>query len=209
MTAAPKKTSSSKKKVVRRGIFCLEGEWRNNLKRRLSIEPVLRLLKEQVPHVPYIHRDTATREELFFYLNKWKQRQHASYPILYLGYYGSKGEVYLSDWRKRDSIVTIDDLEAELSGACKKRIIHLGSCGTLDMHGKRINRFLEKTGALAVCGYRGEIKTPQSAALELLVFDAFQQKTLTIQGVGAMKRIIKETAPKLARDLDFRIEIRK
>ncbi len=51
-----------------RGVFCLEGEWENNLKRRHSIEPVLQLLSNVPPYVPFVHRDAATREQLFYYL---------------------------------------------------------------------------------------------------------------------------------------------
>ena len=51
------------------GVFCLEGEWSYSLKRAMSVEPILALLEQlEDYHVPYIHRDVGTAEELSYYL---------------------------------------------------------------------------------------------------------------------------------------------
>ena len=204
MGTKPNKTQSKST----RGVFCLEGEWENNLKRRHSIEPVLQLLSNVPPYVPFVHRDAATREQLFYYLEKWTQRQYDSHPILYLAYHGGKEEIYVGDGRKNSSVVTLDELEESLEGKCSGRIIHFGTCKTLDIHGARINRFVRQTKALAVCGYRESIDIVKSAAFELLVFDAFQHKTLTLHGARAMQRTIQSQANKLSRDLGFRMVTR-
>ncbi len=74
------------------GIFCLEGDWWGLFKRPASIRPVLELLSQWDPyHVPYIHRNVATRAEFDHYLTKWKQSAAVRYPILNLSFHGETG----------------------------------------------------------------------------------------------------------------------
>ena len=205
----PASSGNSSRRATRRGVFCLESEWSSVVKKRFSIEPVLQLLKSLSPNIEYVHRDAATKEELYFYLNKWKQRQYASHPILYLAYHGAEGEIDTYNRQGTKSVVTIDNIEEILADACKKRIIHFGSCYTMAINGNRINRFLTRTGALAVCGFQQSVDPLMSAAFEVLALDALQQYSMTIQGANAMKRSISANTGKLARKLGFRMVVRK
>ena len=72
-----------------------------------------------------------------------------------------------------------------LEGACKKRIIHFGSCGTLDIHGNRVRSFLQRTGALAVCGYKSEVDWMLSAAFEIIPSSPTQT---ALAPCGALRR---------------------
>ena len=45
------------------GVFCLEGDWDDNLRSRQSVEPMLQLLAD-CGELSYIHRDVATREDV-------------------------------------------------------------------------------------------------------------------------------------------------
>ena len=70
------------------GIFCIENVWYGD-DDRTSCRSMLQLL-EDLYKVPYVCRDAVTREELFYYLTRWK-RMKKDYPVLYLGFHGTEG----------------------------------------------------------------------------------------------------------------------
>jgi hypothetical protein len=194
--------SSSKVK----GVFCLEGDWEPDLRSRTSVGPVLELLEKcTYPKVPYIRRDVGTVSEFEYYLGKWKQRKYERYPVLYLGFHGAPGKLKIGP--PRDGGVDLSWLEERLGGACMKRIIHFGSCGTLDIHGNRLRNFVKRTGALAVCGYREEVDWMLSAAFEIIFFYELQYNALTRTGMEAVRRRAGAQAPRLAKALKFRMMI--
>ena len=189
------------------GVFCLEGEWWNNMKEPSSVEPLFELLLSSPYRVPFIHRNADTLASMKVYLGKWTQTKYADYPILYLAFHGGEGGVYLGDLRRADCEVKLDDLEEFLKGKCKGRIIHFGSCSTLGLHGRRLSSFLRRTGALAVCGYEGQIDWLESAAFELLEFAAMQGNALTLAGARAMRDRIYAGARQLCQELRFRMVV--
>ena len=193
---------------ARRGIFCLEDDWSSNMRERSSVEPLLHLLAESSYRVPYIHRNTATPETLEYYLRRWSQRAYRDFPILYLPVHGSPGGVMHFGAGRGRSELTLDELEDLLVGRCDGRIIFLASCDTLDVNGHRLNRFLRRTGALAVCGYKGYVDWFQSAAFDLLVLGAFQENAMTRAGARAMRARIARDACGLGSRLRFRMVIR-
>lgn len=189
-----------------RGVFCLEGDWWNDLIRPSSIEPTLRQL--QAIGIRAIHRDVATRGEFEHYLQKWCQPKHKNYPILYLAFHGHPGEILIGDARKAESFVDLDSLEKALRGKCGGRVIYFGSCLTLDVHGARLNRFVRNTQAVAICGYSGEVDWILSAALDLIIFRELSRYSFTRQGMLAAEKRIFEASAGLARRLGFRMVIR-
>lgn len=192
-----------------KGIFCLEGDWWGHVTRKASVEPVLEVLHQWDPYyVPFVHRDVATRSEFEYYIKKWVQRASIKFPILHLAFHGGPGEVSFGDARVSSNVVSLEELAYLLENKCHKRIIHFGSCDTLDVHGHAINRFLRTTRALAVCGYRGSVDWLQACAFELIVFSGLQHNKLTISGARAMKRRIKASTPELCRKLDFHMVVR-
>ncbi|MBI1374907.1 MAG: hypothetical protein GC159_19490 [Phycisphaera sp.] len=193
-----------------KGVFCLEGEWNESLKKTSSVKPILELLRQWAPyHVPSIHRNVATSDELRYYLDKWLLKTYADHPILYLAFHGDPGTIYIGEQHREESHVTLDVMEDALAGRCGGRVIYFGACATLDVHGNRLNRFLKETGALAVCGYRQDVGWLRATAFELLVFAAMQDNALTIGGATAMKRRITREAGTLAKELRFRMVIRR
>ncbi len=62
------------------GVFCVEGQWEDDLNSRGSVLPTLELL-ERLNSIRYIHRDTATAEELHYYLDAWLSRKYADYKV--------------------------------------------------------------------------------------------------------------------------------
>ncbi len=103
--------------------------------------------------------------------------------------------------------MNLRELEERLEGACKKRIIHFGSCGTLDIHGNRVRSFLQRTGALAVCGYKSEVDWMLSAAFEIILFYELQFNALTKAGMAAVRKRVRGQAHNLAKKLKFRMVI--
>jgi hypothetical protein len=188
-----------------KGIFCLEGDWDQDLRSKRSIQPVLELLaKSNSPLIPSIRRDIGTKAELEHYLAKWPLQRYASFNILYLAFHGEPGKLYVGD---RGNTVDLDWLEERLKDSCRGCLIHFGSCGTMDAHGKRLQRFMNRTGALALCGYKTDVDWMLSSAFELMLMSTLQKNAFTRAGLkAAQKRITKEAAG-LVRELDFRFII--
>ncbi|MCB1224882.1 MAG: hypothetical protein KDK99_03635 [Verrucomicrobiales bacterium] len=188
-----------------RGIFCLEGEWDRDLRCDASVQPVLDLLSRcNNPQVPYIRRDIATKPEFEYYLKKWCQRMYETHPILYLGFHGDPGKLYLGD---RATWVDLDWLEERLEGRCKGRIIHFGSCGTVAIGVARLKRFLLATQAQALCGYRLDVDWMAAAAFETILLRSLQRFSVTRSGMLAVQRQLRRDVSGLIRDLSFRMII--
>ncbi|HLT35387.1 MAG TPA: hypothetical protein VK034_03855 [Enhygromyxa sp.] len=103
--------------------------------------------------------------------------------------------------------MSLDQLAELLNGKCKGKIIHFGSCSTLDKHGRTLNAFLRRTGALALLGYRGTTDWLDSAAFEILLLGEIQRRSLTRPGMRAVERDVKKAAPGLTKRLGFRMVI--
>ena len=186
-----------------KGIFCLEGDWWS-VKDKTSVEPLLRLLETAACwKVPYVHHDTATHEEFYHYLKKWSGRTFASHPILYLNFHGERGGIVVGEGRS--STISLNELAEHLAGTCKGRVIHFGSCCTLDVHGRELNRFLDRTGVCAVLGFRNEVEWMKSAAFELLLMVLLQDVSFKRPGMRKLWRRLNENAPGLRKSLDFRM----
>jgi len=190
-----------------KGVFCLEGDWDGDLKSRKSVQPVLQLLEHSgYPSIPSIRRDVGTVPELEHYLKKWCLKRHKDYPILFLAFHGGPGTLEVGDSK---TSVDLDWLEERLAGACKGRVIHLGSCQTMNVHGSRLNKFLKTTGALAVCGYKIDVNWMYSAAFEIMLFGCFQRYSMTKQGMETVKRLVNKEIPGLARAQAFHMVVSK
>lgn len=192
-----------------KGIFCLEGDWWNNLKKLSSVEPILNLLSKADGYVvPYIHWNIGDGDSFRNYVKKWTQKQYADHPILYLAFHGVQGGISVGDGRMVGNTVELDELGELLKNRCKRRIIFFGCCDTVAIHGKRLNSFLKKTGCLAVCGYSGDVNWLLATAFELIVLAAIQEFSLTRPGAKAMQSRIMNRAKSLAKDLNFRMVVR-
>lgn len=189
-----------------RGIFCLEGDWESDLRSPTSILPVLELLsRSHEPVVRFIRRDIGTAGELEYYLGKWMQKRYADYPLLYLGFHGDPGILYMGN---REQTIDLDWLEERLLDRCKGRVIHFGACGTMAAHGTRLNRFLQRTGALAVCGYKTDVDWMLTSAFEIILLSRFQYQAFTRGGMKAVERRVLREAAGLAKELEFKMIIR-
>jgi len=192
----------------RKGVFCLETDWFRNLRKPTTVKPILELLEKLDGYeVPHIHRPVGTVQEFEFCLEKWTQRAHESYPILYLAFHGEENLIFVGDKRKRESRVTLDELGQLLKGRCKRRIILFGSCSTLNTAKQNIHQFLKITGAVAVFGYKSDVDWIPAAMLELQVLSAMQEHPMTRVGARKMYQRIVHTLPRLSKELTLRMEI--
>ncbi len=138
-----------------------------------------------------------------FRLRQWAQPEFASHPILYLAFDGQPGEIELAPGAGSFGLC---ELAVLLEGGCQGRVIHFGSCATLDLHGNTLNRFMRHTGAVALFSYRSDVDRLSSCAFDLLLLDALQRVPFTAQGMHQLDRLLKETALRLAEKLAFRID---
>ena len=193
-----------KTKAQRKGIFCLEGHWWG-VKGRSTVEPVLRLLETLSGYrVSYRHYDVGTREELDFYLNKWHGASFKDFPILYLSFHGEKGNLFVGEGR--DTRLSLEDLAERLEGSCEGRVVHLGTCSTVGVHGRDLTKFLTRTRARAVSGFTKDVDWLQSAAFEMLMLGRLQEASF--RRADSMRKFdedLKKTAPGLYKHLGYRM----
>ena len=186
-----------------KGIYCLECDWFGDGD-KTTVEPALRLLERNGKlRVPYFHYRVATREELEFRLNEWVIGSFSDFPILYLGFHGCPGTIQLAHER----VLCLDDLGKMLDGSCNHRIVHFGSCSTLDLddHDEALVRFRRQTKALAVLGYKTDVDWLPSMALEVLFLGELQGVTFTYQGIKSVDLSLDRLASGLRETLDFRM----
>ena len=187
-----------RKRGQTKGIFCIEGLWDPDLRVSSSVEPLLDLLNLNAL-ISYIHMDAATHEEFEFYVRKWLQKRYDGYPILYIASHGNENGIKVG--KDAYSIEALGDL---LAGKCANRIIMFSSCSTLRIGKRVLRRFLEKTEALAVCGYRVDVDWLRSTAFELLLFSQIQKNEFSGRGADAIDSAATEIARSF-KDLNFDI----
>ena len=188
-----------------KNVFCIEGQWSDDLKDKSSVEPMLGFICGTNKKFDYIYRDAATIEELKFYLKKSIAKRYSDYPILYLAFHGKQETLCLSNGSVLLSELSSDDL---LGGKCSNRIIVLGSCSTMNIDKRKLKTFLKRTGALAVCGYRTDVSWVDSAAFELLMLYAMQDNEFSGRGISAIQKAVITEAKRFP-ELEFRMVTQK
>ena len=166
-------------------VFCIEGLWDSDLRSTITIKPGLDLL--QTNGLKYIYKDAATKEELNFYLKKFKQKRYSDYPILYLGFHGKEQLIELSN-----GSVSIEDLGKTLKGACKNKVVILASCSTLNTTKKGIEAFREITQSLAVIGYKSDVDWFEATAFEIMLIDVLYHNAFDGRGLKGIIKKFKE-----------------
>jgi hypothetical protein len=179
----------------KKNVFCLEGDWQKDLRDNSSIRAALTFLGQNLS-IKYIYKQCGTRENLEYYLSLWQQKKYAAYSIAYLAFHGKPGSIQVG----RD-FVTLNELTDMLQGACQNKIIHFGSCQTLNTDEKTIKNFLEHTGALCVCGFESEINFVESSAFDMILIEMFQQ----YKDVRMLDKFIRKNYRSFVRRLQFKL----
>lgn len=119
--------------------------------------------------------------------------------------HGEPGVISLGRGRRCPARVTLDWLESELADDAHNAIVFVGSCAALEVHGRILRRFLNRTGARAIMGYGAEVEYVPAASFELLALSR-------IIRAGADRRGVQRLAgslDRLARSAPFkRLEFR-
>lgn len=164
------------------GIFCVEGAWDEDLRKRMSVRPLLELL-EHLGVATYIHRDAATKEEMRYYLGRWALKRYANYGLLYIAAHGDEGSLDLGK-----DVVTLAELAEWLDGKARGRVIYFGSCSTVQVDDKELVTFAKQTGASAVVGFRQEVDWLEAAAFEVHLLERLVRGNRTDAFLRHLKR---------------------
>ena len=162
-------------KYYRKHIFCIEGYWEHDRKKKTSVEKALEFL-ELNSNFKKTCLHSSTREELKEHIKEFKLKRSDEYSILYFAFHGSSNSLHIG---KRQKINLQDSAKENLAdiinGAAAGKIIHFGSCSTLAMDRKEITKFRKDTGAVAISGYNKDIPFIESTFLDMLFFDLCQE----------------------------------
>ncbi|MYG24773.1 MAG: hypothetical protein F4213_01925 [Boseongicola sp. SB0677_bin_26] len=182
-----------------KAIYCLEGNWYGP-KDQTTVEPALTLLeRNRYLQVPCLHFDIATRSELAFRLKAWAKPTFKTHTILYLGFHGEAGKVCLGSKQE----FSLSDLSNVLKDSCRHRVIHFGSCSTLEVDNARLKEFRRQTGALALFGYRSDVDWLHAIAFEVLLLGELQYLSFTHAGMKGLDSRLNKAAATLRENLGF------
>lgn len=183
-------------------IFCLETEWNlsktKKMRDKASMLPLLSFL-EQSEGIEYIFRNVASRMDLKYYLSQLKYKTYKDFQIVYLAFHGSSKAIYIpSDPNNPLSFSEFADIS---EGILQNKIVHFGSCRTLNTSEKTIQEFKDITGAKIVSGYTKSIDFVRSSILDIAYFSELN-RTINLGTIG--NKMSKQYGD-LISDLGFKI----
>jgi hypothetical protein len=149
------------------GVFCVEGQWNDDLASRDSVLPTLELL-ERLGRIRFIHRDTVTREELHYFLGRWLLRKYADYKVGFFAMHGEPTELCLSP----SNTVELGELGNWMADKCEGKKLFFASCAVLKAPHDKLVAFLRDTGAEMLCGFTRYVEWVEAAAFETVVLDS-------------------------------------
>ncbi|MGW0227899.1 DUF6642 family protein [Actinopolymorpha singaporensis] len=161
-----------------RGVFCLEGQWDENLTDTSSVRPALELL-ERLGYIQFIHKDVATVPELDHFLERWARRAYSDFAVGYFAMHGESSKLRLSN----GNVVPLHHIAQHLEGRCGGRRLYFGSCSVMNASDASLTDFLKLTGAELICGYTKDVDWLDSAAFDVAFLghlaNGTQRKLLT------------------------------
>lgn len=181
-----------------KSIFCIESEWENTLKDPKTVEPMLRYFSDVMgpTWVKYIYRRCATLEGFEFYINKACQKKYEKYAIIYIAMHGEPGKLKIGTKH-----YSIEEIIGTIKKQLSNRIMHFGSCSTLDFDQDTFQNLIDHTNLAGISGYTKDVYFIESAAFELIYFEALQEK----KELKAVDRYLQENYPALIDRLGFRM----
>ena len=149
----------------KRNIACLESLWDGKTENRLNLIPMLELISK-TQKVKFSHLNCNTKAEFIYNL---KLLCRKDYGVLYLAFHGSGGKISLHDETEIDFFTLAELMDNKFDGW----IVHFGACGVFKRK-KDLAQFVENTKVTLATGYTKTVGWVESAAFELLLFQAFQ-----------------------------------
>lgn len=174
-------------------IFCLEGDWNEDLRKKNSVKSALDFLQDN-SSIKYIHRHASTKEEIANRLSEFSKKKYDDYTICYFAFHGQPNQIKVGK-----EFMTFEEF-AEIAGdTLRGKIIHFGSCSSLRLNKRYIGRFLKTTGALCVSGYKLDFAFIPGTVLDLLLFEMCQR----YKNIVCIERDMRFYYGKLMRELEF------
>lgn len=178
-------------------IFCIEGDWINDHRKKDSVKMALDFF-EINSGIKYICKNCTTREQMILTVKDACLKRYSKYEILYFAYHGQSRKILLN----KGKTVSLDDIAEALDGKANRKIIHFGSCSTLkEIKKPELNRFLKKTGAIAISGYTKDISFVSSTFLDLVYFEICNE----FKDIRAIEKKVKKEYSQLIAKLGFKI----
>ena len=174
-------------------IFCLEGDWTLDLRKKASIRSSLQFLSDN-SNINFIHRTCSTREELAFRMEQFRRKRYEVYSICYLAFHGLQNGIKVGS-----DFVTLEDLAEMAENKLQDKIIHFGACKALGLNKKYVHQFLKKTKALCVSGYKDDIDFLPSTVFDMLYFEMCQE----YRDIRCIDRDMKSYYGRLVKELKF------
>jgi hypothetical protein len=174
-------------------IFCLEGDWHDDLRKKNSIKSALDFLHDN-SKIKYIHRHASTKAEIANRLDEYNKKKYADYTICYLAFHGEPNSI-----RVGKELMSLDELAEAADGKLKNKFVHFGSCSSLRLNKRNIERFLKKTDALCVSGYKLDFSFVPGTVLDILYFEMCQR----YKNITCVDRDMRFYYGKLMRELEF------
>lgn len=180
-----------------KNIFCLEGDWETDLRKKSSVQSALQLLEANL-EINTIYKTCSTYEEFCnrLHILTSDNRIYAKYSIIYLAFHGRKNKIQIGE---KD--YSLDHIGNEFTGLLDNKIVHFGSCKTLFIEEKKAKEFLNKTGALALSGYAKNIDFISSTVFDILYFEMCQNYL----EIEAIERNMLKNYKELCEVLEFKI----
>lgn len=153
---------------MRRGLFCIEGEWDLRLSQRRSVRPIVEFLEGTGAASRTVYRTATTEHEVARQLDRWR-RNARSYPVLYLATHGASGVLSFS----QDFEVPLIKLATLVDPWPANAIVLLGSCSTMRAPDDVLQDFVRSTKVRALAGYRRTNGFVEGSAFDITVLDEF------------------------------------
>lgn len=185
-----------------KGVFCLEGFWYGDHRDTTSVYPVLDLV-ERYQKMPFIYHRCGTIDEFRYSIKRWTSKSfHSKYPLLYLGFHGGPGLIKIGKYDLK-----LDELSELLIDKCSGVVIYFGSCSTIDLDRRHLQRFMEQTKSVALLGYKEDVGWLASASFDIQLLEKLFTHPFDTRGVTKICDEIFNENGTLARKLGFKMEI--
>ena len=178
----------------------------------------------------FIHRRTATKEGLYYYLEKClgdnADKGINKYNVIMFEFHGAKGSIWINsakdkktptedtetptkdtEAQREDGEFSIEsfgeELQEKFGKSCfKGKVVYFGSCETA-LDKESIKEFKKQTGASAVIAFTKTINWIESAAFELILLDWLSHYAQPKR----VKDSIEEFYPRFSKNLGMHFEI--
>jgi len=181
----------------KKNVICIEGSWTRDVTKHNSVLHGLDLLdKNRI--LKYSHKPSHFKENTLTLLEKFTQKTYKNYSIIYLSFHGEPGMI---GWGKET--LSLDEIETRLAGRLTGKILHFGSCQTVNLNKRRLTKFLVNTGATAISGFATDVGFIESTLFDFLYFETCQHQN----NMADVESEMKIKYGQFGRRLGFRIVV--